>query len=119
MAVLQINGVNVVNPTQLTWTLSDISSDNSGRNSAGSMMKDRIAQKVKLSCQWAFLSQADAATLLQAINTNIFFSVTYPDALQGRTVTNTFYVGDRTVPMFSFQNGVSGWQNIAFDLIQQ
>jgi hypothetical protein len=120
MAVLVINGVTISpDPNQFQWVLTDLSSDNSGRSASGTMMKDRIAQKVKISPQWAFLTQAQALTLLQALNANIFFTVTYPDPLQGTTVTNTFYVGDRTVPMFSYQNGVAGWENIAFDLIQE
>jgi len=120
MSVLVINGVTISpDPNQFQWVLTDLSSDNSGRSANGTMMKDRIAQKVKISPQWAFLTQAQASTLLQALNANIFFTVTYPDPLQGTTVTNTFYVGDRTVPMFSYQNGVAGWENIAFDLIQE
>lgn len=119
MSVLQIGGVSVSDPSEMTWTLTDISSDSSGRNAQGDMLKDRIAQKVKLSCKWAYLSQANAAGLLGAVNANIFFSVTYPDPLQGATVTRTFYVGDRTAPLFAVQNGVPGWQNIAFDFIQK
>jgi hypothetical protein len=120
MAVLLINGVTISpDPSEFTWTLSDLSSDNSGRSASGTMMKDRIAQKVKLACKWPFLSQSQASSLLQAVNASIFFSVTYPDPMQGATVTGTFYVGDRTTPMFSYQSGAAGWENIAFDLIQQ
>lgn len=119
MAILQVGGAAVVDPAELTWTLSDISSDNSGRNAAGDMLKDRIAQKVKLACKWAFLTQAQAASLLQAVNATIFFTATYPDPMQGANATHTFYVGDRTTPMFSCQNGVPGWKDIAFDFIQK
>ena len=119
MSVLQIGGVAVSDPSEMTWTLTDLSSDNSGRNAAGDMLKDRIAQKVKLSCKWAYLSQSDAATLFQKVNTSIFFSVTYPDPLQGTNVTSTFYVGDRTAPMFYYKNSIPGWKDIAFDFIQK
>jgi hypothetical protein len=119
MAILQIGGSSVPDPSEFTWTLTDLSSDNSGRNAAGSMMKDRIAQKVKLACKWPFLTQAQAASLLQAVNATIFFTATYPDPMAGVTATNTFYVGDRTTPLFSYQGGAAGWENIAFDLIQK
>lgn len=119
MSVLQISGATVSDPSEMTWTLTDLSSDNSGRNAQGDMLKDRIAQKVKLSCKWAYLSQSDAATLFQKVNASIFFSVAYPDPLQGTSVTATFYVGDRTAPMFCYKNGVPGWKDIAFDFIQK
>lgn len=119
MSVLTIGGSAVADPSEMTWTLTDISSDSSGRNAQGDMLKDRIAQKVKLSCKWAYLSQTDAAGLLGAVNASIFFSVAYPDPMQGNTVARTFYVGDRTAPLFAVQDGVPGWQNIAFDFIQK
>lgn len=118
MTILQVNGVNMPDPSSLELTYSDISSPNAGRTADGTMNKDKIAQKVKLSLAWNWLSMSDCATLFQAIDP-IYFSVTYPDAKTGVWQTITCYVGDRTAPIYWVKNGVPGYQSVKFDLIQQ
>jgi hypothetical protein len=118
MAIINVNSVDMPDPSKLQITVSDISSDNSGRNAAGEMLKDKIAQKVKLSCTWNWLTNAQCSQLLNAIDP-IYFSVVYPDPKAGTNLTATMYVGDRTAPVYWVQNGVPGWQGVAMDFIEK
>jgi hypothetical protein len=118
MSILSINGSPIPDPSKLEMTISDISSGNSGRNAAGDLLKDKIAQKVSLSCSWSWLTNVQCSQLLNAVDP-IYFSVTYPDPKEGTTLTKTMYVGDRTAPVYWVQNGVPGWQGVAMDLIEK
>lgn len=118
MAVLTIGNWAAPTPSSMQIGVSDISSDNAGRNAAGEMLKDKITQKVKLSCTWDWLENAQCSALLQAVDP-IYFSVTYPDPKTGANRTATMYCGDRTAPVYQIKNDVPGWKDVSFDLIEK
>lgn len=114
-----INNVSVKAPQTLSWSLSDLSSEDSVRDLNGTMTKDVIAQKVKLECAWGAMTVAEASKILQAVNKNIFFPVTYLDPLEGTNVTKTFYVGDRSSPIL-LDDGVKKWvQGVSFNFVER
>lgn len=115
MAVIQIGGKDIPDPSALQWDQSDITSDSSGRNAAGAMLMDRIAQKVKLTLSWNFLTFDKISAILSAIEP-IYFDVTYPDPKDGFTTTKTFYLGDRSTPLYSVCDGIAGWQSLSITL---
>lgn len=116
--VININGNDIPDPSGLQWDLTDVSSDSSGRNAAGSMLKDLIAQKVKLGLSWNFLTFQDASTILQAID-SIYFNVAYPDPKAGSVTVKTFYVDSRSAPMYSICDGIAGWKSLSLSLVEK
>lgn len=121
--VLTLNGGYVKMPTPQTygWSLEDLDSEEgTGRNNAtGEMFRDRVATKRKLSFTWPPLSIADTSKLLQALNPDgtgqIFISVKYLDAREGKYLTKTFYAG----PQSANCGHRSRWLGITANLIEK
>lgn len=114
--MLKINGVSIAMPKSFQVDISDIDGE-TNRNAAGQLIRDRIAVKRKLSCEWPPLSQAQASALLGAVS-NVFFTIQYPDPLVG-TTTKTFYVGDRTVPMYRNIEGTILWEGLKMNFVEK
>jgi hypothetical protein len=116
MAILNIGGVNMPDPSSLSVVDQDLDSDSTTRNEQGQLQRDRIRQGIrKISLKWPPLVQSDAAIILSAIQP-ASFSVTYLDPENATTQTRTMYVGDRTNEMINTSAGYR-W-NISFDLIE-
>lgn len=113
MALLQVNGVDIATPSKLQVDLSDLDGT-TNRNAKGELVRDRIAVKRKISLEWPPLSNSDISTILKAVQ-NVFFSCTYPDPMEGINQTKTFYVGDRSAPMY--KNGL--WESLKMDFIEK
>lgn len=94
--IFKINGVAIASPTAVSWTLSDLSSDDSGRATrTGSMFKDVLAQKRTLNFKWTNLTWKEATIIAQFCkNRGVSVNLTYPDVLEGHDVTKLFYTGD-------------------------
>ena len=103
-------------PSKYQWGLQDISDSESGRTEDELMHKNRIGQKIKLELEWDALSIAEAAEVLQAFNPE-YVEITYLDALEGGFQTKTFYIGDRSAPLFNAYTGL--WDSISFNAIEQ
>lgn len=119
-ASLSINGNVVKTPKTFKVNYQTIDADSSGRNADGRMVRDIIAEKVKLEIEWGPLDDVTGRTLLNAID-NSFFSVTYPDAKTGSQVTKTFYSGDRSLPAYSWNDSFSKikWESFSTNFIEQ
>ena len=113
----RIDGISVSFPSEISITYSDLDGE-SYRNAKGELIRDRIATKTKIEAKWNFLRNTEIATLLQSVK-NEFFSVQYFDPYEGKVVTKTMYVGDRTAPCYTQVNGKYGWKNVSFNLIQK
>lgn len=113
--MLKVNGVAIATPSVFKVVISDLDGE-SNRNANGELLRDRIAVKRKLECEWPLLTTSEASTLLQAVQ-DVFFTVTYPDPMVGGNTTKTFYVGDRSAPMYNFT--LNKWQNIAMNFIEK
>lgn len=116
--MIRINNVKMPSPTDFSVTISDISSNDSKRNARGDMLIDRIATKRKIEMSWDFISLEDMSLTLKLVK-DIFFTVEYPDPEEGKFMTRTFYVGDRTAPMLDIINGKPMWKNVKFNLIER
>ena len=115
--MLKINGVAVAAPKVFKVDISDIDGETS-RNAKGDLIRDRIATKRKLSCEWPALTMDEISTLLKAVR-NTFFTVTYPDPMEGKVITKTFYVGDRTTPMLYMKDGAPMWEGLNMNFIER
>lgn len=123
MAILTItkaDGTNVPlpDPSEYSWGIQDIDADGTGRNQSGDLFRDRVATKRKLILSWPPMKAAPMSTLLQAVD-DVFFKVTYPDAMTGSERQITAYVGDRTSPMYSLIDGVYQWNGLSMDFIER
>lgn len=117
--MLKINGTAIPTPETMEWSLQDLSSDSSGRTLDGTMHKDIVTKKRKLSCAWLPMSWAKAAAFLQLVSASAFFELTYPDLASGTDETRTFYVGDRKASYFRWNEGKEIVSGIAFDFIER
>lgn len=115
--MLQIDGVAVATPKSFSVTVNDLDGE-TNRNARGDLIRDRVAVKRKLELEWPALNNSAMSTLLTKVQ-NVFFSVTYPDPMTGGNVTKTFYVGDRTAPMYRNTNGVILWEGLKMNFIEK
>lgn len=113
---LIINGVTIVAPKSFKVSISDVDGE-TGRNARGDMVRDRVAVKRKLECEWGLLSQAEMSALLTAVKSE-FFTVSYPDPEVG-IVSRTFYVGDRSAPAYSWANNLKPWSGLSMNFIER
>lgn len=112
--IRSVNGVAVKPPSVYKWKLEDLSASDAGRTEDTVMDKKRIGQLVGIELQWNKVEIQDAAKILQQFNPE-YVDVCYLDAKEGKFVTRTFYVGDRSAPLYNGELGL--WDNIAFNLI--
>ena len=116
--MLKINGVQIATPKTFKVDISDLDGE-AGRNARGNLIRDRVAVKRKLECEWPPLKNNEISAILQAVK-NEFFQVTYPDPMTGNNQTKTFYVGDRSAPaLYQDSNGQMLWQGLSMNLIER
>lgn len=101
-----------------TWSVQDIDSSETGRNSYGKMMRDRVAVKIKWQLTFPSMSGEMLSALLNALSEPSFL-FTYPDPFNGGAeTTKTCYVGDRAVPMYSIAENLPTWGEMSFSIIE-
>lgn len=105
-------------PKSLTWGIQDIDGESAGRNQQGDMFRDRVAIKRKISCEWGPLNSQDMSILLNAVEDQ-FFSLTAPDAKDGKDRTMTAYVGDRSAPAYILHEGKWLWLSLTMDFVER
>ena len=111
--------VSLPAPDELKWNISDLDADGTGRNQNGDMFRDRVAVKRKLECSWRPLGSDEMATLLQAVD-EVFFDLTYPDAMTGTDRTMTCYVGDRSSPIMRPEtDGKWLWGGLSMNFVER
>lgn len=115
--MLKINGVAIATPKTFKVTISDLDGE-SNRNAKGELIRDRIAVKRKLECEWPPLEMSQISILLKAVQ-DVYFSVEYPDPMDGAVITKTFYVGDRTSPVYRNNNGNILWEGLSMNFIEK
>ena len=117
---LSIGGATVKAPQELGVSYQTIDADTSGRNASGKMVRDIIAEKVKLEAKWGPLSDVEISAILNAVDAS-FFEVSYPNPKTGNIATKTFYVGDRSAPLYSWNEkfGAIKWQGLSMNFIEE
>lgn len=114
----KVDGVTMPCPSTWQWGLMDVSLGESGRTDDSIMHKNRVAQKRKIQVGYNGLTPEVAHTVLQAINPE-YIRVTYFDLLDGKDITKTFYVGDRSAPFKWWFDGKHILETLTFDLIER
>jgi len=116
MALLSINGVEVLAPTSYSVGIQEISK--AERNANGLMIKDRIATKVKLEFSWDVIEPNELTKILTLLDNN-FFTVTYLDPKANSYLTKTFYAGDKSMDGMLFKDGVMTWKGFKFNVVER
>lgn len=114
---IQSVGSNTVPPPSVyDFDIGDVSDSDAGRNEAGKMFKNLIGSCAKIELSWNNVSFADGATILNAFK-NEYFSMTFFDGLKGTFRTASFYRGDISAKMYSYNLGL--WSSISFNVIER
>ena len=114
MAILQINGVDMPEPSSFKVGLQDLDSEKSTRNEAGRIQRDRIRQGVyKIDGEWRNIS-GTAVTKLENATSPSSFTARFTTA--SGTKTKVMYVGDRSEEMIRSAKGYV-W-NMSFNLVE-
>ena len=114
MDILVIDGVALPTPNEYKVQLSDLDSSGTGRTEDGILVRERVRGGVaKISANWAALSTADCARVLNA---------TAPDSMTvryffGDARTAKMYAGDRTADLKAARDGQAVWE-VAVNLIE-
>ena len=111
-----VEGVYVNTPSTYQWDEEDISESDAGRTEDGLMHKKMIRRAIKLSLAWNNLRADDISSILKIFDKE-YLSINYYDAKEGAYQTKTFYVGNRTTPMYNARLNV--WSSLTFNLIER
>lgn len=113
---MKIGGTTIKTPSSLQVDISDIDGE-AYRSANGTMIRDRIAVKRKLNCEWSALTSTEVSSILSKI-TATSFTVTYLDPLTASEQTKTFYVGDRNMPVYRLVSGKELWAGLTCNFIE-
>ena len=111
LVVTRDNGavVTLPYPQEYTPDIYDVDASTTGRNAAGTMIRDRVARKHKFNCKWAALTHEQLTLLLQATQDSSF-NLTAVDIFTGTRKTFRVYVGDRSAPVYWYPTSdTSSW----------
>lgn len=112
-----LNGVSVL-PQELTVSIQAVDYD-SGRNADGTMERNMLGEKRKAEISLPPMHSAELKTIMNAIcgTNNVAFQATFPDPWSSTgTYTGTFYVGDRSAPVYNFSLDI--WDKVSFNIVE-
>lgn len=114
-----LSGSIVATPKELTVSIQTLDSGSSGRNANGDMVRDIIGRKTKLDAKWGPLNTSEVSLILRLIDA-ASFSIRYFDPQEGGLITRTFYCGDRSIPVYSWNAKLSKmmWQGLTVPFIE-
>ena len=118
--MVTLNGVSVIDPSELTWSLQDVSASDAGRDERIKMHKLRVGQLRTYQLAWNMIDPENAAIILQAINQKEEFYCTLHDVMTNKMETRLYYVGDRTAPFKMWTDRADGkiYSKLSFTLIE-
>ena len=102
----------------IKWSRNDIDGPNAGRNLAGSMIRDRVATKVRLDITCVPMDKNAHYVLMDALSPE-FVTVEYDDPLMG-PVSKVMYANNHNSTYYmERENGQEIWYNVSFPLIEK
>ena len=90
-------------PQEYTPEIYDVDASTTGRNAAGTMIRDRVARKHKFNYKFPPLGQTDATEILNAVQDSSF-TLTTASPETGAKTNYRVYVGDRSLPVYWMPN---------------
>ncbi|MCD8286501.1 MAG: hypothetical protein LUD50_04685 [Clostridia bacterium] len=115
--ILTVEGTVLPDPSKMDTSDYDISS--SERNANGIMVSQIIREDVhKVECSWNVLRPDDYMVIRNAIKKKFGLNVTYflPDKNEKQTLE--MYAGDRTTPIYTFENGEPVYKGFTLNFIE-
>jgi len=114
--IRSVDGKAIYCPSSYLWKLEDVSAPDAGRTEDTEMHKKRIGQIVGIELSWQNISSEVVAELLQTFNPE-YIMVCYLNAMYNKYVTDEFYVGNRSAPLYNSRRGL--WSSLSFNLIKR
>jgi hypothetical protein len=114
---MKINGSDMPTPSKMYVVRYPIQSKGD-KNAAGQTVRDRVAVKRRIECEWAYITNANLATLLSAMS-DIFFTVNYFDPYDNALKTITCEVGEQSMGVYRIISGTPVWTNTKMTLTEQ
>lgn len=116
--MIKVNGVAIKTPSVFQPSLQDISAADAGRTQDALMHKNRVSRKRKIQMAWNMVTPTEAHAILSAFKDE-YFRVTYYDPWDGGTVTKTFYSGDQSAPVKTWNVNNKRYEQVSFDIIER
>lgn len=116
--LIRVDGVDMPNPSKMSWSLQDVSIGDSGRDDTGYMYKGRVTQKRKLELEWSAVTPEKASKILNAFNPE-YINVRYFDPKENSWQIKNFYVGDRSAPVKIWTVNNKIYETVKFDIIER
>lgn len=113
--IRSVDGYEIPVPSKYEFILSDVSASDAGRTEDTEMHKMQLGTLVKLNLGWNYIDLKSVSTLLNVF-ANEYFEVVYFDMKEYGWRKSTFYVGDKTAPLYS--SVIQCVESITFDLIE-
>lgn len=113
----KIDGVVIPTPDKMTFSIEDLSSDETGRSLDGVMHKDVVAVKDNYTCEWKYLTEAEGSLLLNITDGRESLSFYHRDP-RGTWTTGTFYVGKREGEAHDLTDERRTFKNIKIQFIK-
>ena len=114
--MLKIAGWQAPLYAELNLGFYDISK--AGRSASGLMLKQDIAEKMRVDVVFDKMADSDFKQLLDVVRINKpFFTIEFPHP--GGQKTITAYVGDITTSLWHTVNGVRYWDSVSVSFIEQ
>ena len=102
----------------LKWSRNDVDAPNSGRALDGTMIRDRVATKIRLDITCRPLKADELSKLLNLIQPE-YVSVEYDDPLMGRR-TGIFYANNNPATYcMRWADGTEWWNEVSFPLVER
>lgn len=111
-----VGGKSVPTPSKYQWEQEDVSSSDAGRTEDGVMHKQKLRTVEKISLVWVYLTTAQVSAVLDAFSDE-YVNITYLSPAEGKFVERTFYVGNRSAPLYN--TVLDRWENISFNIIER
>lgn len=111
-----VGGKTVKCPSQYKWEQIDVSASDAGRTEDGLMHKKKIRTVDGITLEWAYPTTTELKVILAAFSAE-YISITYLSPTAGDFVTKTFYVGDRSSPMYN--STLNRWENVSFKIVER
>lgn len=114
--IRSVNGRACKCPSTYEWTQEDLSNKDAGRTEDGLMHKNRIRSADSFSLSWVYLTTAELETILDIFSPE-YIEVEHLNPRYGGYVTKTFYVGNRSAPLYNAE--LDKWTNVSFNIIER
>lgn len=102
----------------LKWSRNDIDAQNAGRALDGTMIRDRVATKIRLDISCRPLKAEELRQLLNLIQAE-YVSVQYDDPMMGHR-TGTFYANNNPASYCMMAaDGTEWWHDVSFPLVER